>query len=154
MITIGKKFEFAAAHRLGRHEGKCRNPHGHNYVLEIDLTGPNQMEGSGQHMILDYYIVKQIIEREIMQRFDHKDLNVEILKFWPDSAPEEDNITTAENLVALFAQILGPAFYDAAPHAILSRLRLQETPGSWVEWRPEANNSGVFGAPIIGQVNY
>lgn len=137
MITIGKRFEFAAAHRLGRHEGKCKNPHGHNYVLEIDLTGPNELHGSGQHMILDYYIVKQIIEHEIMQRFDHKDLNVEVLKYWPDAAPEVDNITTAENLVTLFAQILGPAFYAVAPNVLISRLRLCETSSSWAEWRPE-----------------
>ncbi len=148
MITIGKKFSFDAAHRLGRHEGKCSRPHGHSYLLEIDLTGPNIAEGSGQGMVVDYYHIKDIVEREIMKRFDHQDLNVEVKKMFPWLEPEVDNVTTAENLVMIIALLLGPAFYAVAPHALLTRVRLQETPNSWAEWRPEANNSGVDHATL------
>lgn len=151
MITIGKRFTFDAAHRLGRHEGKCHRPHGHTYILEIDLTGPNLMEGSGQGMVVDYYHIKDIVDREIMSRFDHKDLNVEILRVFPDMAPEVDNCTTAENLVVAIAQLLGQAFYAVAPHAMLTRVRLQETPNSWAEWRPDMQMPYIT---TCGQANY
>jgi 6-pyruvoyltetrahydropterin/6-carboxytetrahydropterin synthase len=142
-IVIGKRFTFDAAHRLGRHEGKCHRPHGHTYILEIDLTGPNVADGSGQFMVVDYYHIKDVVEREIMSRFDHQDLNVVVKKMYPELEPEIDNVTTAENLVVIIANLLGPAFYAVAPHAMLTRVRLQETPNSWAEWRPEANDSGV-----------
>ncbi len=142
MITIGKRFSFDAAHRLGRHEGKCSRPHGHTYILEIDLTGPVEHNGSGQNMILDYYHIKDIVEREIMKRFDHQDLNIVVKKMFPELEPEVDNVTTAENLVVIIANLLGPAFYAIAPNVLLSRVRLSETTGSWADWYPEANNSG------------
>lgn len=138
--TIGKRFTFDAAHRLGRHEGKCSQPHGHTYILEIDLTGPVHREGSGQGMVVDYYIIKRVIDEEIMARFDHKDLNA-VCADAGFGVPEIDNVTTAEHLAYLIATLLVKRFYELAPHAVLSRVRLQETPNSWAEWRPESNRS-------------
>jgi 6-pyruvoyl-tetrahydropterin synthase len=89
-------------------------------------------------MVVDYYRIKDVVEREIMSRFDHKDLNVVVKHMYPELEPEVDNVTTAENLVVIIANLLGPAFYAIAPHAMLTRVRLQETQGSWAEWVPDA----------------
>lgn len=141
MITIGKRFTFDAAHRLGRHEGKCARPHGHTYILEIDFTGPVELRAvSGQGMVLDYYHIKDMVEALIMKRFDHQDLNIVMRPYFLDRDPETENVTTAENMVAKFAQLINGWMWEnqISPEVELTRVRLQETPNSWAEWRPGA----------------
>lgn len=139
MLTIGKRFMFDAAHRLGKHEGKCRRPHGHTYILELDLTGSVAQAGSGQGMVVDYYIIKDIVQKNILDLCDHQDLNVVLQPYFPGVDPETENMTTAENMVNLFGGILELAFMAAGYPGILTRVRLQETQNSWAEWnRPPA----------------
>lgn len=54
--------------------GKCSNPngHGHNYILEVRVSGP-VLSTTG--MVLDAGVLKQVVEREILDDVDHKDLN-------------------------------------------------------------------------------
>ena len=135
MYTIGKRFTFDAAHRLGLHQGKCRRPHGHTYILEIEVTGPCQEEGSAQGMVIDYYIIKDIVQKHILDLCDHQNLNEVLKPHFPGCNPETENVTTAENMVGLFAAILESAFNHAGPGGVLTKVRLQETPNSWAEWR-------------------
>lgn len=136
MITIGKRFTFDAAHRLGRHEGKCGSPHGHTYTLELEFTGPiEHAPVSGQNMIVDYYHVKNMVESHIMAKFDHKDLNVEMRNYLAGN-PETDNITTAENMIGVFVRIVENWLFQFNQEVLLTRVRLCETGSSWCEWRP------------------
>ncbi len=86
-ISITKKFTFEAAHQLPNHDGKCKNLHGHSYVLEVTVSGPIIQEGSKEGMVIDFKDVSEIVDREIITQWDHQYLN-DILPF----------VTTAENL--------------------------------------------------------
>ena len=89
-ITIFRKAHFNAAHRLFREDwsdeknlevfGKCSNPnyHGHNYDLEVGITGEVDKETG---YLIDLKILKDIIKEEIEIPFDHKNLNVEVPEF-------------------------------------------------------------------------
>lgn len=83
-IEIRKMFEFEAAHHLPKHDGLCRNPHGHGYKLAISITGKIDPH---QGMVMDFSDFKKIVEKNIIKELDHKDLN-KICVFDP----------TAENL--------------------------------------------------------
>jgi 6-pyruvoyltetrahydropterin/6-carboxytetrahydropterin synthase len=66
-MTITRRFEFDAAHRLQGHAGKCRSVHGHRYIVEVEITGPTGNEG----MILDFGEIKQILGDWISDQWDH-----------------------------------------------------------------------------------
>jgi 6-pyruvoyltetrahydropterin/6-carboxytetrahydropterin synthase len=87
MICISKTFEFCASHRLARPEwsneknsaifGKCANPngHGHNYRLEVTVSGPIQPEAQ---MVMDASVLDAIVQERVIQELDHKHLNADV----------------------------------------------------------------------------
>jgi 6-pyruvoyltetrahydropterin/6-carboxytetrahydropterin synthase len=89
-LTVYRSAHFNAAHRLFRKDwsddknqkvfGKCNNPyyHGHNYELEVGLTGEVDVETG---FLIDLKILKDIIKEEVENRFDHKNLNEEVDDF-------------------------------------------------------------------------
>lgn len=89
-LTVYRKAHFNAAHRLFRKEwsdaknfevfGKCSNPnyHGHNYELEVGITGKIDPETG---FLMDLKILSDIIKEEIEDCFDHKNLNIEVPEF-------------------------------------------------------------------------
>ena len=99
-LTIYRKAHFNAAHRLYRKDwsdnrndeifGKCNNPnfHGHNYELIVGITGDIDKETG---YLIDLKILKQIIEEEVEDAFDHKNLNIEVPEF-KDLNPTMENI--------------------------------------------------------------
>ncbi len=110
MIRITRKVEFSAAHfyhnpnfsaeENRRVFGKCNNPHGHghNYTLEVTIAGePDPATG----MVLDLKELKDILQREVMDRMDHRHLNYEV----PELAGK---IPTCENIAAVIWQLLEP----------------------------------------------
>ena len=89
-LTVYRKSHFNAAHRLYRSDwdddknnavfGKCNNPnfHGHNYELEVGVTGDvNQETG----FLIDIEELKTIIKEEVEDYLDHKNLNLDIPEF-------------------------------------------------------------------------
>lgn len=66
-ITITRRFEIDAGHRLLKHGGKCRNYHGHRYVFEVTLGGKLQWDG----MIIDFGEIKTIIGGWLDEYWDH-----------------------------------------------------------------------------------
>jgi 6-pyruvoyl tetrahydropterin synthase/QueD family protein len=87
MVLLTRKIEFAASHLYHNPDfspeenrrifGKCNNPHGHghNYTLEVTVAGePDPVTG----MVLDLKDLKDILDREVMQRMDHRFLNYEV----------------------------------------------------------------------------
>lgn len=99
-LTVYRKAHFNAAHRLFRKDwsdaknseifGKCSNPnyHGHNYELEIGLTGEIDPETG---FLMDLKILSKIIKEEVEDAFDHKNLNIEVPEF-KDLNPTVENI--------------------------------------------------------------
>jgi 6-pyruvoyltetrahydropterin/6-carboxytetrahydropterin synthase len=99
-LTVYRKAHFNAAHRLFRKDwtdekntavfGKCSNPnfHGHNYELEVGVTGDIDPETG---FLIDLKILKAIIKEEVEDPFDHKNLNKEVAVF-KDLNPTVENI--------------------------------------------------------------
>src|SRR5256884_726193 len=126
MVLLTRKIEFSASHfyhnpNLSAEEnrrifGKCNNPHGHghNYTLEVTVAGePDPVTG----MVLDLKELKEILEREVMQRMDHRHLNYEV----PELAGQ---IPTCENVARVIWQLLEPRITQGKLH----RVRLFESP--------------------------
>lgn len=86
-ISITKKYNFEAAHKLPNHKGQCSRLHGHSYLFEVTISGPIIKEGGSEGMVLDFADLSKVVEREIINKWDHRYLN-EIVSF----------VTTAENL--------------------------------------------------------
>ena len=99
-ITVYRKSHFNAAHRLYRPDwdgqknndvfGKCNNPnfHGHNYELEVGVTGEvNPVTG----YLIDIKKLKTIMKEEVDDYLDHKNLNLDVPEF-KDINPTMENI--------------------------------------------------------------
>jgi len=72
MHQLEVEYTFAAAHRLPRHPGKCRNMHGHNSKLQVVLRGePDQEQG----LVIDFGDVDRIVQERVLSLCDHKTLN-------------------------------------------------------------------------------
>jgi 6-pyruvoyltetrahydropterin/6-carboxytetrahydropterin synthase len=99
--------------------GRCADQHGHNYRLEVTVRGePDPVTG----MVVDLKDLKAVLEREVMARFDHRDLNADTPYF--EKAPP-----TPEN----FARVLHQLLRDSLPDGMLDRIRLQQDARLWVD---------------------
>ena len=110
--TVTVKVYFEAAHRLHNPDkpdewnrevyGKCNNPHGHNYVLEVSVEGePNPDTG----YLMDMKDIKEIIRRVVVADVDHRHLNIEV--------PWLSGINpTSENLTRVFFDRIDPEMPD------------------------------------------
>ena len=99
-VSVIRKEHFNAAHRLHNPNwsdeknasfyGKCNNPnyHGHNYNLEVTITGELNLESG---YLIDIKELSDIIKEEILNPFDHKNLNLDVEDF-------KNVIPTAENM--------------------------------------------------------
>ena len=105
------RYSFEAAHRLPWHSGRCRDLHGHSYQFEVTVAGPLDANG----VVVDFDELTTIVEREVLDRLDHRDLN-EILEN-----------PTAELIAQRIWELL-----EGAGVAVTA-LRLWETPGASVE---------------------
>ena len=88
--TVIRKEHFNSAHRLHNPNwsdeknlsfyGKCNNPnfHGHNYDLEVMVTGDVDMESG---YLIDMKVLSDIIKEEVLDAFDHKNLNLDVPDF-------------------------------------------------------------------------
>jgi 6-pyruvoyltetrahydropterin/6-carboxytetrahydropterin synthase len=131
-ISIFRRAHFNAAHRLFNPDwsdeknweifGKCNNPnyHGHNYELEVKVTGEIDPETG---YVMNLKDLKDIIKKEIEDKFDHKNLNLDIPEF-------KNKLTSTENFCILIYDILRSKI---TPDFDLS-IRLYETPRNYVEY--------------------
>ena len=131
-VTVTRRLTFNAAHRVHNPQlsdeenrelfGKCNNPnwHGHNYVLEVAVEGPVD-ERTGY--VVDLGRLKGIVEREIVDQIDHRNMNVDV--------PFMEGINpTTENIVVACWRVLEPSVSPGR----LKRLRLWETENNYVEY--------------------
>ena len=144
MLTITRKLEFDAGHRIPDHKSQCRNLHGHRYTLEITLTGAViEEEGSSDNgMIMDFSDVKTLAKQHLVDVWDHAFLAYEkdtaVLEFLSSLPGHKtvviDRIPTVENLARTAFDILNNVFRDRYGTGLrLQRLVLHETPNCWAE---------------------
>jgi len=133
--TLTKRYRFAASHRLhtsklsdeeNRHVyGKCNSPygHGHNYEVEVTVAGPvNAATG----MIANLGELDMFVEQRVIEAFDLKYLNEEIVEF-------RRVVPTTENICReIFRRLKG------FPAARVERVRVEETSKNSFEYEEEA----------------
>ena len=135
MVIVRKSFSFGAAHRLFSPHlteeenaslyGKCSNPnfHGHNYTLEVAVQGDIDPRTG---MVINFYDLKKIVNEVIIDKLDHKNLNLDV-----DFLKGE--ISTAENMARLIWKELEPCLENVRLYEIV----LAETPDNVVCYRGE-----------------
>ncbi|RJF95803.1 6-carboxytetrahydropterin synthase QueD [Noviherbaspirillum saxi] len=144
MLTITRKLEFDAGHRIPDHKSQCRNLHGHRYTLEITLIGEViEVEGSSDNgMIMDFSDVKALAKQHLVDVWDHAFLAYEkdtaVLEFLASLPGHKtviiDRIPTVENLARTAFDILHAVFSDRYGTGLrLHKLVLHETPNCWAE---------------------
>lgn len=132
MVLLTRKAEFSAAHYYyndawSQQEnekvfGKCanRNGHGHNYTLEVTVAGEiDPVSG----FVVDLKALKDVIEREVIQVYDHRHLNLEVPEF------RAVNPTT-ENIAIAIWKRLEPKIAGAR----LQRVRVYEMPDLFADY--------------------
>lgn len=131
-VTVCRKEHFNAAHRLHNPAwddaknaevfGKCNLPHyhGHNYELIVKITG---FPDPGTGYVMDMKVLSDIIREEVIDRLDHRNLNLDTELF-------RDVNPTAENIAIVIHDLLRPRI--AADKSI--RIVLYETPRNFVEY--------------------
>lgn len=131
-VAVFRKEHFNAAHRLNNPDwseeknlevfGKCNNPnfHGHNYELIVQVTGEvNPATG----YVFDMKILSDLIKAEILDHFDHKNLNLDVEIF------KELN-PTAENIAVVIYDILREKINENLD----LKIKLFETERNYVEY--------------------
>jgi len=131
-VSVFRKEHFNAAHRLNNASwdeaknmevfGKCNLPHyhGHNYELIVKVTGvPDPQTG----YVIDMKVLSDIIKDQVLERFDHRNLNLDVPEF------KELN-PTAENIAIVIYDLVRPQIKEQFD----LRITLFETPRNYVEY--------------------
>ena len=131
-IAIVRCEHFNAAHRLHNKNwsdqknkdvfGKCNNPnyHGHNYDLEVKVIGDCDPETG---YVIDTKILSDLIKKYVLDRYDHKNLNLDTQEF-------KDVNPTAENIAISIYNLLKPKLASD----LELKIKLYETPRNFVEY--------------------
>ena len=135
MFFVTRREIFSAAHRIynpkfsdednKRIYGKCSNPnwHGHNYTLEVTIAGEINPETG---YVIDIKMLKEIIIKNIIDKVDHKNLNLET-DFMKGIIPTAENIAAA-----IWRQLV-----NKIPGGKLYSVKLYETENNYFEYRGE-----------------
>ena len=112
-MIIGKRFYIDAAHLLPNHQGKCKNLHGHTWIIDIEIEGPLD-----QHFgwVMDFKDFSEVVNSAI-DHLDHQILN----NFLPNP--------TCENLVEYIKSKLGNYYLE-----MVRSIKIQEGKGGWARY--------------------
>lgn len=131
-VSVFRKEQFNAAHRLNnpnwtdekneRVYGKCNNPsfHGHNYDLYVRVTGEIDPETG---YVMDMKVLSDLIRQAVIDKFDHKNLNLDIEEFRHINP-------SAENIAVVIYNILR----DRIELKFDLKIKLYETERNFVEY--------------------
>lgn len=134
-VSVFRREHFNAAHRLHNSDwseeknskvfGKCNNPnfHGHNYELEVKVTGEINPETG---YVVDMKVLSDIIKSRVLDRFDHKNLNLDTTEF-------KTLNPTAENIAIVIYQLLR----EKIETSLDVKIKLYETERNYVEYPAE-----------------
>jgi 6-pyruvoyltetrahydropterin/6-carboxytetrahydropterin synthase len=134
MITITRKLELDAAHRLMGHEGKCKNIHGHRYVVEVTAAA-QELDKLGR--VIDFSVLKRKLGGWLEENWDHKailqmsDPLVPALLALSQPVYTTPWPPTGENLAAFLLNLSRVLFAFDGIEVV--KIRLWETPNCWVE---------------------
>ena len=129
--SFGRRYMLSASHRLHTAAltaeenraayGKCNNVHGHghNYVLEVLVGGAVAVDTG---MVVDLVALDKAVRKQVMERFDHANLNLDPLF--------ADRVPTTENLCRAIFELLR----DALPAGELEQVRVEETENNFFEY--------------------
>jgi len=130
LVNLTRSIDFSSSLRCRRADlsdaenarlfGPAARTHGHNYRLEVTLRGEVDPRTG---MVFDLARLKEVLEREVMGRFDHRDLNADTPWF-------EKDPPTPENLVRVIRDLLA----EALPQGLLHRVVLHQDADLSVEW--------------------
>lgn len=135
IVYLTRKAEFAASHFYHVDDwsaeqnretfGKCNNPngHGHNYTLEVTVKGEVHPQSG---FVVDLKEMKEVLNREVLDAFDHRFLNKEVPEF------VAANPTTENIAVAVWKRL-----ENKLDHARLHRVRVYETVDLFVDFYGE-----------------
>jgi 6-pyruvoyltetrahydropterin/6-carboxytetrahydropterin synthase len=149
MVYLTRRYRFSASHRLhndslsaeenSRLYGKCDNAfgHGHNYVLEVTVAGEVD---PATGMALDLGLLDGAVQREVLDRFDLTNLNLDSERF-------RASVPTTENVCIEIYNLLKDKLNagTAWPTARLDRVRLEETNSNAFEYFGDAPESQAAG---------
>lgn len=139
MIYVSRKEHFNAAHKLYNPSwteekniemfGPCANAnwHGHNFELIVTVKGTPHPETG---FVIDLKKLSQLIRKEIIEKVDHKNLNLDVDFMLGKMA-------STETIAIEFWKILAPSIKQIAPEAQLHSIKLYETPRNFVEYLGE-----------------
>lgn len=135
MLQVTRREVFSASHRLYNKNlseeenreifGECNNlnGHGHNYVLEVVVSGDID---SKTGYVIDLKLLKKIVRENVIKKVDHKNLNLDV-DFLKDKIPTSENIA-----VGIWDQLV-----DKIPSGKLYSVKLYETENNYVEYKGE-----------------
>lgn len=139
-VRVTKIFDFEAAHALWNYDGKCKNVHGHTYILEVCVVGTPIHDDLHvkNGMVVDFGDLKKWVKDHIVEVYDHSlmiyENSVEEYKSLADAHHKLHLLPyqpTCENMVIAFAEILN----NVLPKEIaLHHIKLYETRNSFAEW--------------------
>jgi len=144
MLSLTKRYRFSASHRLhnealsaeenSRVFGKCNSPygHGHNYIAEVTVCGPVDPSTG---MVMDLGLLDRAVEQEVLDRFDHTYLNLDVPNF-------RGKVPTTENLCVEIYNLLHTRLESAEGSAQLEKVRLEETSSNSFEYSGAVNPAG------------
>jgi 6-pyruvoyltetrahydropterin/6-carboxytetrahydropterin synthase len=154
MVRLTRRATFSASHyywnpkwtEVENHRvfGRCsnRNGHGHNYTLEVTIEGePDPVTG----FVADLKWLKELIERKVLDGWDHHHLVLETEEFAEGKA-----IPTTENLAIAAWRKLESAV-NAASGARLRAVRIWETPEIYAEYRGPHEEAFLRGVKFRGE---
>lgn len=138
MITITRKLEFDAGHRVMNHESKCATLHGHRYVVEVEATAP-ELDSIGR--VIDFSVLKQKIGTWLDDNWDHN-----VILFYKDTETVEALKTiprkkepfvapfnpTAENMARFLLEDICPVLLMDTSVTV-TKIRVWETPNCFAE---------------------
>lgn len=139
MFKTAKQFTFDMAHMLDGHDGKCKNLHGHTYILQVEVSGSLYENGAKKGMVIDFADLKDIVKAHILDKMDHA--------FIYDTTSERET-QVADLLNKLNSKTYGIATRTTAEEMTrhifnvlkteaklpVSLIRLWETPSSYCEY--------------------
>lgn len=147
VIRLTKEFSFEAAHALEGYDGPCREIHGHSYRFFVTVKGTPLRDESNpkRGMVMDFGVLKRIVNEEIVSRFDHSlvlratesgEELYRVLSARFGNIITVDYQPTCENMLEDFAARIAARLPEGVT---LHSLRLHETATSFAEWFAEDN---------------
>jgi len=126
MFEVSVEETFSAGHALRGYKGKCENPHGHNYRVQVTLEGP-QLDSIG--LLIDFTELKRVI-RSVIQRLDHQFIN--------DLEPFITVNPSAENMAKYFYDEVTTQLQGLPGGARVTDIVIWETDTASARYRPMA----------------